>query len=286
MIRIVVNAQLALGAVDHGGVILGRVVGPGGGHGADHAACHLIDADGVVVHADQVPVRAALIQRGELGGGAHHVLPQQELNQVGLVDAQVGHGAHGGLGLVEEPGVLPRGDAPGLGPAVAEGGAEGDDLADLSLGDHLLGQLVSLGQPLVLADHQKLALLVGDLHHLLAVGEGDGHGLFAEDVLAGLEGFDGQLRVGVVGGAYGNRVDCGIRQQFFCAVIGLAAVFGGHVLGTGLGGIEEAHQLAVGVVRVLGNMSHLGDLAAAQNTDFQHGKASPQTISRRLLLMF
>ena len=122
---------------------------------------------------------------------------------------------------------------------------------------------MGLGKALVLADHQNLALLVGNLHHLLAVGKGDGHGLFAEDVLACLEGIDGQLRVGVVGSTDGDRVDFGIGKQLFRAVVGLAAVFGRHVLGAGFCGVEETHQLAVGVIRILGNVTNLGDLAAA-----------------------
>ena len=146
---------------------------------------------------------------------------------------------------------------------MTEGSAEGDDLADLTVRDQLLRQLMGLGQALVLADHEEFAFLFGHLHHLLAVGEGDGHGLLAEDVLAGFQGLDGQLRVGVVGSADAYRVDVRIRQQLFRRVIGLAAVLGGHVLGPGLGGVEEADELAIGVIRVLGNVPHLGDLAAA-----------------------
>ena len=210
MSGVVIDPHLAFGAVEDSGVVLSRVVGPGGGHRTDDAVCHLIDADGVVVHADQVPVRAALVQRGELGGGPDHFLAQQELDQVGLVDAEVGHGAHGSLLFVKEPGVLARGDAPGLGSPVAEGGAEGDDVADGALFQQLTGHDVRLRKALVLPDHEQLAALFGGFHHLLAVREGDGHGLFTEDVLAGLQGLDGELRVGVVGRADGDRVDLGV----------------------------------------------------------------------------
>ena len=196
------------------------------------------------------------------------------------MDAEIRHGAHGGLGLVKEPGVLARGDAPGLGAAVTEGGAEGDDLADLAVGNHLLCQLVRVGEALVLADHQALALLFGNPHHLFAVGEGDGHGLLAENMLAGLQGLDAELGVRVVGSADGNRVDFGIGKEFIRRVVDLAAVFGSHVFSAGSGRVKEADELAAGVFIVLGDVTDLGNFAAAKDTDFNHESIPPihQTI--------
>ena len=101
-------------------------------------------------------------------------LAQQVLDEVSLVDAQVGHGAHGGLTLVEEPGVLARIHAPGLGAAVAEGGAEGENVPQHPVRHQLAGLLVGLCQALVLADHEEPAALPG----------GGGHGLATAYYLA------------------------------------------------------------------------------------------------------
>ena len=154
---------------------------------------------------------------------------------------------------------------------MTEGGAEGDDLADLAVGNHLLCQLVRVGETLVLADHQALALLFGNPHHLFTVGEGDGHGLLAENMLAGLQGLDAELGVRVVGSADGNRVDFGIGKEFIRRVVDLAAVFGSHVFGAGSGRVKEADELAAGVFIVLGDVPDLGNFAAAKDTDFNHG---------------
>ena len=177
--------------------------------------------------------------------------------------AQVGHDAHGGLALIKEPGVLAGLDGPGLRPAVAEAGAEGDDIADQPRIDQPLGLHVGLGEPLVVADHQEFTVLFRAFHHGLAVGQGGGHGLFAKDVLAGLQGLDAQRRVSVVGGADGDSVDLRVCQQLLRCVIGQAAVFGGHVLRPAFGGVIEAHQLAVRVGGILRDVPHLGDLPAA-----------------------
>ena len=93
------------GAVQHGGLALVAVHRPAGRHGAQRTAGHLQDAQGVVVHADELALRVALVQRDHLGGCLDDLLPQQVLDQIHLVDAHVGQGAHGRLVLVEEPGV-------------------------------------------------------------------------------------------------------------------------------------------------------------------------------------
>ena len=46
-------------------------------------------------------------------------------------------------------------------------------------------------------DHERLARAHGGLDHLLALLHGHGHGLLGEDVVAGLQGLDGQLCVQV-----------------------------------------------------------------------------------------
>ena len=198
------------------------------------------------------------------------MLPRQELDQVGLVDAKIRHGAHGSLVLVEEPGVLAGIHRPGLGAAVTEGGTEGDDAADHALIDQLLGHRVGLGQTLVVADHQELPRFMGGLDHLLALLQRGGHGLFTQHMLTGLQGGDGDGRVGMVGHADADCVDGGIGQHGLSGLIGLAAVLSGQ-LGGALGiQIIEACQLRIGILRVFGDVTYLRDLAAADDTDSEH----------------
>ena len=187
------------------------------------------------------------------------------------MDAQVGHGAHGGLTLVEEPGVLARIHAPGLGAAVAEGGAEGENVPQHPVRHQLAGLLVGLCQALVLADHEELAALPGGGHHGLAVGQGGGHGLFTEHMLARPQGGDGQLRVGGVGRANAHRVDGRVGQQRLPGGVGPAAPLGGQGLGPLLVQVIVPGQPGRGVGGVLGDVAHLGNLAAADDADVEHG---------------
>ena len=185
--------------------------------------------------------------------------------------AQVGHDAHGGLFLIKEPHVFSGADAPGFRAAVAEAGAEGDDIADQALIDQPLGLHMGLGQALIVADHQEFAVLFRTFHHGLAVGQGGGHGLFAQDVLAGVQGLDAQLRVGVVGGADGDRVDVRVGKKRLGGVIDLPAVFVRLLLGPGPVGAEKGRQLCIRVLRIFGDVPHLGNFSAANDTDVDHG---------------
>ena len=146
---------------------------------------------------------------------------------------------------------------------MAEAGAEGDDIADQALIDQPLGLHVGLGKALIVADHQEFAVLFRTVHHGLAVGQGGGHGLFAQDVLAGVQGLDAQCRMSVVGGTDRDGVDLRVCQQLLRRVIGQTTVFGGHILRPALGGIVEAHQLYIRVLRIFRDVPHLGDLPAA-----------------------
>ena len=122
---------------------------------------------------------------------------------------------------------------------------------------------MGLGKSLVLADHEEFSLFLRNLHHFLAVGEGHGHGFLTENVLAGFQGLDGKLGMGIVGCTHGDRIDFGIRQQFLRRVIDPAAVFRRHVLGTGFGRVKETYQLTVGICGIFRNVPNLGNLAAA-----------------------
>ena len=146
---------------------------------------------------------------------------------------------------------------------MAKGGAEGDYLADLPGRYQLSGLLVGLGQPLVLADKQPLARFFRLGQHALALLQGDGHGLLAQHMLARLQGLDGQIGVGEVGHADGNRINGRVVQQLLGGGIGLNAILGGDLL-TPLGiQVEKADQIGVFIGDVLRDVPDLGYLATA-----------------------
>ena len=110
---------------------------------------------GVVVEVDEVALGVALVEGGDDAADFGEFLAEQPAEQVGLVDAEVAGDAHERLALFEEP-ALAGVDAPALGAGVLEGGAEGEDLAELAALEDFLGLDVRRHEPLVQADHQVL----------------------------------------------------------------------------------------------------------------------------------
>ena len=188
--------------------------------------------------------------------------------------AKVCHSAHCSALLVEEPGVLTGADGPGLGAAVAEGACKADDLADFSGINQLLGLHVSLSKALVLSDHQALAAFFGSSQHSLALFQSDSHGLFTENVLAGLQSLDGQLCVSIVCSANRNCIDFRVCKHLFSGGVNLTAVFCSHVFSSLCIRAEITVQLTCLIGSVFRNMSNLGYLTAAHNAYFQHGSFS------------
>ena len=275
--RLAVYQHDALGAVQAGGLALVTVDGPAGRHGAQRAAGHPQDAQGVVVHADELALAVPLVQRHHLGGGLDDLLPQQILDQVHLVDAHIGQRAQRRLVFIEEPGALVHG--PALGAGVAQHGAERDDIADDAAVQQLLGPAVHRIEAHVVADHQMSAVALGGGHHGLALRQRHGHGLFAQHMLAGVQRRGGDLRMAAVLHADGHRVDVVAVQQVEIGVADIAAVLGGHLLGTGPVLVVIGHDLRIGVGCILGQMAHLCDLAAADDTNSNHRKAPPLPLS-------
>ena len=82
-------------------------------------------------------------------------------------------------------------------------------------------------------------------------------------MLARLQCLDGQISVGEVGHADGNRINGRVVQQLLGGGVGLNAVLGGD-LRTPLGvQVEKADQIGVLVGDVLRDVPDLGYLAAA-----------------------
>ena len=193
------------------------------------------------------------------------------------MDAHVGQGAQRRLVLVEEPCALVH--RPALGAGVAQHGAERDNVADNAAIQQLLGPAVHRVEAHIVADHQVLAVALGGGHHGFALRQRDGHGLFAQHMLAGVQRRRGDLRVAAVLHADGHRVDVIAVQQVKIAVAYVAAVLGGHLLCTGPVLVIIGHDLCMGVGCILGQMAHLRDLAAADDTNSNHRKAPPLPLS-------
>ncbi len=267
MYRIVIYAQDPFRAVDDRGIVFGPVICPAGGHRPDHAVLHPEDAQGVVVDRDGIPVRTGLVQCGEQGSHVRNPAVQQIIYQIDLVHPEVGHHAHRGLLLAEEPGAFPGIDAPGLGTGVTEGGPEGQHLSYRSGGYHLACLAVDRGEPLVLGYEQKPAGFPGRIHHSLAFFECRRHRFLAKDVLAGLQGFDRHLCVGGVGKGDHHGVHGSVCKHLVDAVIDAAAVGLGHLFRPRAGGVVVSCDFGLGMRAEFGYMPHLCNLSAADDSD-------------------
>jgi len=102
-------------------------------------------------------------------------------------------------------------------------------------------------ETLVVTDHQFLAGLLRGSDHLLGVRQAGGHGLLAEDMLAGLEGSDGQAGMVCVGSGHHDGVDVLPGEQGFLAGNDLAAVLTGKPFGTRHDGVVDRHDLGTGM---------------------------------------
>ena len=91
----------------------------------------------------------------------------------------------------------------------------------------------------LVANHEFDAVCVGGFHHVVAVGHGDGHCLFAEDMASRRRGVHRDIAMGGVGGHDGNGVAVTLVQkrpmvrpvrdaEIVAEAPGLAAVGVGH----------------------------------------------------------
>ena len=107
-------------------------------------------------------------------------------------------------------------------------------------------------------------------HHGLALRQRYGHGLLAQHVLPGVESRRGHLRMAAVLHTHGYGVDLRILQQVEVGVVDLSAVLSGHLMSPLAVFVIVGHQLCVGVGGVFRQMAHLGDLAAADDSNSYH----------------
>ena len=230
----------------------------------------MIDAERVVVHRDRAAVGKFLIQRAELRFHLIDRLPNQILNEIRLMHAQIRHRAHRRALFVKEPRALAGIDAPRFRPAVAERRRKRDDAANLALLDQLARFHVRTGQALVLVDHKPLSALFRRADHAFAIRQRRRHRLFAQHMLARLQRRHRDFRMAGVCRADAHRVHVRVGEQRLDALIGSAAVLLGQRLRTRRVQIIKRDELCVRVVVVFGNMPHLRNLAAANDTDTKH----------------
>ena len=127
------------------------------------------------------------------------------------------------------------------------------DFAELAVGDVLPDDL---GLGALAADHAHLEKFAGGVargDNLAAEVGVEAHGLFEEDVLAGLEGVDGDGGVEVVRHADGDGLDFGVGEKVVVVLVGLgdAVAFGLGLEGFGVDVAEgddvRVRDLGVGV---------------------------------------
>ncbi len=148
------------------------------------------------------------------------------------IDAEIEDGAAAGEGTVE---------APGAGALLAdEGSGEGLDLADGAIGGERAEAFDDGIVPEAVSDHEVDVVGAAGVDHAATLGGRDGHGLFAEDVLAGFGGADGEVAVHGVGEADVYGVDGGVVADGVVGVVGVDGVVG------------EVVALAVGLALFVG----------------------------------
>ena len=104
-LRVVIQPQHAAGSINAGRVILHAIIGPAYMHLPHGPAGGAVQAQGVVVHRYRAAVRVFFIHRAQHGGYLHHHIPQQVMQQVGFMDAQIRHRAKGGPFFIKEPAI-------------------------------------------------------------------------------------------------------------------------------------------------------------------------------------
>ena len=256
--------------VDNCVIVLSRaIIGPAGGHGPDCPAAHPVDGDRIVIHTDRIAIRILLVQRRNYGLHFFYVVIQDILDQIGLMNSQICHSAHGGLLPVEEPGIILH-DTPVLRTFMAEGGPECEDSSDRAFPDQLSCFLVPMSQTLVLPDHECTVILIRCLHHGLTLLYGNRHRLLAQDVLTGIQGFDGDFRMLRIRHTHTYYIDGRICKKLVHRLIYSASVLCGQLLRAVTVPVTVPCDLRIRIRCVFRNMTVPGNASAANDTCFDH----------------
>src|SRR5882672_1013148 len=251
-------------------------------HRADRAVLELDGRDEGVVDVDLAHALAveprALLDEG-LGHGADGLdLADEEAGEVDQVCAEVAEGARAGDLLLEAPDVgrvVVRHH-----PLLQVDRAEVVDAAELSGLDEVVGEPDGRDEAVV---ERGLVLdlgFPGGVPHGLGFFRGAREGFLAEDVLAGLDGGDGRLGVGVVGAAVVDELDVLVAEHVLPLEVMLlvavallrlgdglfVAAADGDQLGDGDRGIHHVGEL---LVRVGVGLAHE---RVAQHADADAGR--------------
>ena len=123
-----------------------------------------------------------------------------------------------------------------------------------ALASLLCGASVSANaQNAMLPDRELLARALGGFNHLVALGEVERHGLFAQDMDTVLERSDGGLGVGDVRRADAHGVHSAVKQLFH-GRIGDTAKFLDHRLSTFREIVIEGNQFTIGIFCIFRRM--------------------------------
>ncbi len=131
------------------------------------------------------------------------------------------------LGQIEGRRIFPR--AGGI--VAAEGALDHHEIADSALRDEFFGLCAEDGTDALRTDLDDAAGGFAGFDHFEAVRRGVGHGLFAVDVFAGMDGIDDDLLVPMVGNGGDEAIDFLVLEKVLVAArngkIGIANDFAG-----------------------------------------------------------
>ena len=157
------------------------------------------------------------------------------------------------------------------GAMCAEADIHVENFAELAGINIFLDGIHSVVEAVDHADIQDASGFMLNLLHLGSFGKGACRGFFTEHILARAHGVNSNLGMHVVGGADGHSLDLGVVQNHMivrdslcagCAVLlkGSLCLFGNQV--------AEIDELRLGICRIRGQVSRIGDGSASDNTYF------------------
>lgn len=226
------EGKAALGAEEVHAVlasVLGLMAGPTDFEIDGAAAFHFDDGGGAVfdvagfagINFAFAPVEFAEAARAEFGvglaedAGGFEVAQEMEGN-VEDVDADIEAATAAGIFFLREPRADAR-DAAAPQPKCARV----IDVAEVAALDEELGHLGGAVEAQILTDHEGALHFHGGVNDPGCLFGAGGHGLFEEDMFAGLEGFDGDRRVKIIGQGDGDGINVRLFEQL--AIVGIAA---------------------------------------------------------------
>ena len=270
ILGIIVDAENSFGTVQHRRIVFLPVIRPARSHRTDNAALRPVYADRVVVDADHIVVRIFFIERCKARRRFDDRIAEQKLYQIGFVNSQISHRAHGRFFAVKKPYVLSGIDAPRFRSSVSENRSKRNDFSERSVFDEFSRFDVRFCKPLILSDHQKSIVCFRFRHHAFAFFERYRHGFFTEYVLSRSERFDRDLGMRVIRRTHAHRIDRRIGKHIFARFIGFAGVLFRKRFRALFVYIRNTDYLCIAVAEIFGQVPHLRDFSAADNSDMYH----------------